>query len=77
MTAPFGNTLRKGALAFTNKDWCGREIMPETDADRPSTQTTTTEARAGSTPHMTRYVLTIGTLLVIVIFAIIVLVGRS
>ena len=51
--------------------------MPETDADRPSTHTTTTEARAGSTPHMTRYVLTIGTLLVIVIlFAVIFLVGR-
>ena len=32
---------------------------------------TTTEARAGSTPHMTRYVLGIGLLLVVVIFAII------
>jgi len=32
---------------------------------------TTTEARAGSTPHMTRYVLVIGTGLVIVLFAII------
>jgi hypothetical protein len=32
---------------------------------------TTTEARAGSTPHMTRYVLGIGLLLVIVIFALI------
>ncbi len=32
---------------------------------------TTTEARAGSTPHMTRYVLVIGTGLVIIIFAII------
>jgi hypothetical protein len=32
---------------------------------------TTTEARAGATPHMTRYVLFIGTGLVIVAFAII------
>jgi hypothetical protein len=32
---------------------------------------TTTEARAGSTPHVTRYVLVIGTGLVIVLFAII------
>jgi hypothetical protein len=34
---------------------------------------TTTEARAGSTPHMTRYVLSIGLVLIIVIFAIILL----
>jgi len=33
----------------------------------------TTEARAGVTPHMTRYVLFIGTGLVVVIFAIILL----
>ncbi len=32
---------------------------------------TTTEARAGATPHMTRYVLVIGTGLVVVLFAII------
>ena len=51
--------------------------MPEDDADRTSTHATTTEARAGSTPHMTRYVLVIGLLLVIVLFTIIVLVGRS
>ena len=36
---------------------------------------TTTEARAGSTPHMTRYVLVIGTGLVIIIFAIILFVA--
>ena len=36
---------------------------------------TTTEARAGATPHMTRYVLFIGTGLVVVIFAIILLVA--
>ena len=51
--------------------------MPETDGDRASIRETTTEARAGSTPHMTRYVLIIGLILVIVFFAIIVLVGRS
>jgi hypothetical protein len=38
---------------------------------------TATEARAGSTPGVARNVLVIGTLLVIVIFAVIVLVGRS
>ena len=36
---------------------------------------TTTEARAGATPHMTRYVLVIGTALVIVLFAIILFVA--
>jgi hypothetical protein len=45
--------------------------MPD---DRPE-HVTTTEARAGSTPHMTRYVLSIGLLLVIVLFAIILFVG--
>jgi hypothetical protein len=43
----------------------------------PVTETTTTEARAGSTPGVVRYVLGVGLLLVIVIFAVIVLVGRS
>jgi hypothetical protein len=51
--------------------------MPETDADRSSPHATTTEARAGSTPHMTRYVLTVGLILVIVAFAIVVWVGGS
>jgi hypothetical protein len=51
-------------------------MMAEADRDEASTATTT-EARAGSTPHMTRYVLSIGLILVIVLFAIIVLVGRS
>ena len=37
---------------------------------------TTTEARAGATPHMTRYVLAIGTGLVILLFAIILFVAR-
>jgi len=38
---------------------------------------TTTEARAGSTPGVARNVLVIGTLLVVILFALIVLVGRS
>ena len=43
----------------------------------PSIVETTTEARAGSTPGVARNVLVISTLLVIIIFAVIVLVGRS
>jgi cobalamin biosynthesis Mg chelatase CobN len=43
----------------------------------PSVTETTTEARAGSTPGVARYVLIIGTLLVVILFAVIVLVGRS
>ncbi|MEO6581786.1 MAG: hypothetical protein ABIN68_03125 [Sphingomicrobium sp.] len=42
----------------------------------PQEHVTTTEARGGSTPHMTRYVLVIGTALVIVLFAIILFVAR-
>ncbi|MEO7364793.1 MAG: hypothetical protein ABIW03_00565 [Sphingomicrobium sp.] len=41
----------------------------------PQEHVTTTEARGGSTPHMTRYVLGIGTCLVIVLFAIILFVA--
>jgi hypothetical protein len=41
----------------------------------PSVVETTTEARAGSTPGMTRNVLVIGLVLVIIIFAVIFLVG--
>jgi hypothetical protein len=43
-------------------------------ADDPQ-HVTTTEARAGATPHVTRYVLAIGTGLVIVLFAIILFVA--
>ena len=43
----------------------------------PTITETTTEARAGSTPGVARVVLVVGTLLVIVLFTIIVLVGRS
>jgi len=43
----------------------------------PSVVETTTRARAGSTPGVARYVLVIGTLLVVILFAVIVLIGRS
>ena len=36
----------------------------------------TTEARAGATPHVTRYVLGIGLVLVVVIFAVLLFVAR-
>jgi hypothetical protein len=41
----------------------------------PTEHLTTTEARQGSTPHMTRYVLGIGLTLVVVLFALIALLG--
>jgi len=41
----------------------------------PSEHISTTDARAGATPHVTRVVLGVGLLLVIVIFAAILLVG--
>jgi len=43
--------------------------------DEPTEHVTTTEARGGATPHMTRWVLVFGTALVVVIFAIIFAVG--
>ena len=45
-------------------------------ADERPEHLTTTEARAGSTPHMTRYVLVIGTGLVVLLFAIILFAAR-
>ena len=44
--------------------------------ERPE-QITTTEARAGATPHVTRYVLIFGLLLVIVAFIIVTFVVGS
>jgi hypothetical protein len=44
--------------------------------ERPE-QITTTEARAGATPHVTRYVLIFGLLLVIAAFIIITFVAGS
>jgi len=41
----------------------------------PSEHVSTTEARAGTTPHVTRVVLGVGLLLVIAIFALILLVA--
>lgn len=41
----------------------------------PTEHITTTEARAGATPHVTRVVLGVGLLLVIVIFAVLLLVA--
>ncbi len=41
-----------------------------------SERITTTEARAGTTPHMTRVVLGVGLLLVIGIFALILFIAR-
>lgn len=43
--------------------------------NEPTEHLTTTEARGASTPHMTRYVLGIGLVLVVLIFAIILLVA--
>jgi hypothetical protein len=43
--------------------------------DQNSEHLTTTEARAGQTPHVTRYVLSIGLVLVIVLFALILFAG--
>ena len=41
--------------------------------DEPPEHITTTEARAGATPHVVRYVLGVGLVLVVVIFAVILL----
>ena len=49
--------------------------MADPRHSEPSVVETTTEARAGSTPGVTRKVLVVGLLLVIIIFAVIVLVG--
>ena len=51
-------------------------MMADPGSERPIVETTT-QARGGSTPGVTRYVLIIGTALVIILFLIIVLVIRS
>ena len=51
--------------------------MAETRDTETRVRETTTEARGGSTPGVARNVLVFGTLLVVIIFAVIVLVGRS
>ncbi len=50
--------------------------MADPQASEPRIHETTTEARAGSTPGVARYVLIVGTLLVVVLFVAIVLLGR-
>jgi len=50
--------------------------MSEPNKDETQIHETTTEARAGSTPGVARNVLIIGTLLVVLFFIAIVLVGR-
>jgi cobalamin biosynthesis Mg chelatase CobN len=50
--------------------------MADPRSDRPIVETTT-EAREGSTPGVTRYVVIFGLALVVIIFAVIVWVGRS
>ena len=45
-------------------------------ADERQEHLTTTEARAGSTPHMARYMLVVGTGLVVLLFAIILFAAR-
>lgn len=50
--------------------------MADPRHNEPSVVETTTEARAGSTPGVARNVLIWGTLLVIILFVLIVLVGR-
>ena len=59
----------RGALARE------RSIRDESIMAEHPEHLTTTEARAGSTPHMTRYVLVYGTGLVILFFAIILFVA--
>jgi hypothetical protein len=51
--------------------------MADPRHSEPSVRQTTTEARAGSTPGVARNVLIFGTLLGVIIFAVIVLVGRA
>lgn len=49
--------------------------MSDEPHNEPQIHETTNEARGGRTPGIARYVLIIGTLLVIVLFTVIVLVG--
>ena len=51
--------------------------MAEPRQSNPPVHETTTQARAGSTPGVARNVLVFGTLLVVILFVIIVLVGRA
>jgi hypothetical protein len=68
-----GNRFRQRALPRGN-DWNSSERRQKMD-DEPD-HISTTKARAGTTPHMTRYVLGWGLGLVIVIFLILLFVWR-
>jgi hypothetical protein len=59
-------------MAFTRRTSEGRNVASENQEPH----LTKTEARAGTTNHVVRYVLIISLILVIVAFAIIVAVGR-
>jgi hypothetical protein len=50
--------------------------MADTRNSDSPVRETATEARAGSTPGVARNVLIFGTLLVVILFAVIILVGR-
>ncbi len=50
--------------------------MSDSERGQEPIHETTTQARAGSTPGVARNVLVIGTLLVVILFVVIVLVGR-
>jgi hypothetical protein len=50
--------------------------MADTRNSDSPVKETATEARAGSTPGVARNVLIFGTLLVVILFAVIILVGR-
>jgi hypothetical protein len=51
--------------------------MTDPQRSEPQIRETTTQARAGSTPGVARNVLFWGTLLIVVLFVVIVLVGRA
>ena len=51
-------------------------MMADPRHSEPSVVQTATEARAGSTPGVARYVLLFGTLLVMILFLIVFLAGR-
>jgi len=57
--------------------FCDETRMTDPHRDQSQIHESTTEARAGTTPGVARYVLAIGTGLVVILFIIIVLVGRQ
>ena len=51
-------------------------VQPDNGSDQPAVGLSTEEARAGATPHMTRYILGWGLALVIIVFAVVVISGQ-